>query len=166
MYLKKKSFVGFFFILSLFFMFLPVFSVIVETLIVPINGENELQINLGQGESVEGSISISGTDYISLFEIKDSKEQRLEIFGRVDDDTSFEFTAKNSGDYILFFKNFSDQDSEITISYEIESGPFSLLFKNPYQTIGLIMIVGSLLVGAITLYFINRKRSFEWDFNC
>ena len=158
MFLKKKSLVEIFLILSLFFMFSPVFSVIVETVIVPINGENELILNLGQGESVEGSISISGTDFISLFEIKDSKEQRLEIFARVNDGMSFEFTAENSGDYILFFKNFSNQDSEITISYEIESGLFSLLFKNPYQTIGLIVIVASLLVGVIILFLINEKK--------
>lgn len=156
MILKKKFFVAYILILSLFFMFSPVFSVIVETVIVPINGENELAINLGQGESVEGSISISGTDFISLFEIKDPKEQRLEIFGRVDEDTSFIINAEMSGDYVLFFKNFSNQESIITVSYEVESGFFSIFFKDPYETMGLIIVFGSILIGVVILYLIKE----------
>ena len=156
MILKKKFSVGYVLILSSFFMFSPVFSIIAETVIVPINGENELVINLSQGESVEGSISISGTDFISLFEIKDPKEQRLEIYERVNEGTSFIIDAEMSGDYILFFKNFSNQNSIITVSYEIKSGFFSILFKDPYETIGLIIIIGSILFGVVILYLIKE----------
>ena len=105
---------------------------------------------------VEGSISINGTDYISIFEIKDPMGERVEIFTKVSEGTSFELPAIKTGDYVLAFKNFDRLDSIVTISYEIESGLSSIFLKNPYQIIGIIVIVSSILIGAIMFYRIKK----------
>lgn len=144
------------------------------TFTVPAGNTQQVQVNLTEGDSVSGTISVSGGSGNDIdFKAIDPNGNTLKQQDRTTS-SSFSFTAATSGTYILSFDNsFSILTSKsVSLSYSIKS-PTPTPSPSPSPTAapflgggsatdntiligGIIAIIVIILVIAI---FVSRKKS-------
>ena len=108
-------------------------------------GEREIvSFNLDAGERFKGSFIVSGggNDIDFLILGPPPNYDTIVNLGRASQEAEFEFTAFESGAYLLYFKNyFSSEAKTIELSYEIHSTP-----KIKAETIFLFIVIALLII--------------------
>jgi hypothetical protein len=125
------------------------FASSVQQCSVPAGSQCTLTFNLNNGDSVSGSISVTGgTGNDVNFYITNPTGAQIYSAGRVSGGTSFSFTADSSGAYILHFDNsFSLISSkQVTVSYNVTPAGGGGIPEFPAQL---------LLVTIITLFIVT-----------
>jgi hypothetical protein len=146
--------------LLLFFAFAlasPVNASTVQQCNVSAGSQCTLTFNLNNGDSVSGSISVTGGSGNDInFYITNPTGGQIYNAGRVSGGTSFSFTADSSGAYILHFDNsFSLLSSkQITVSYDVTSSGGGGIPEFPPQ-LSLAAIITLVLVAS---YFLMRNH--------
>lgn len=132
----------------------PASAATVQNCTAPAGSQCTLTFNLNNGDSVSGSVSVTGGSGNDInFYITNPAGAQIYSAGRVSGGTSFSFTADSSGAYILHFDNsFSLLSSkQVTVSYDASSAGVP---EFPFQGLTIILLTVSILGS----YFIVRTR--------
>jgi hypothetical protein len=135
----------------------PAYASTVQQCNVAAGSQCTLTFNLNNGDSVSGSISVTGGSGNDVnFYISDPTGGQIYNAGRVSGGTSFSFTANSSGAYILHFDNsFSLLSSkQVTVSYDVSSSSGGIPEFPPQLSFAAII---TLIV--ITSYLLVRQMS-------
>lgn len=149
-------------ILSLTVAFSLVKASSVETVQVGPLSEQMLTFNLQTGQKFTGSLAISGGSGEDIdFRVVDPSGATIVNLGRVSHGATFEFTAQESGAYILHFDNTFSLLSSKTVNLTYDIGLPSVLgidFGQFLIIIGVIVILLFVIV-ALAVALNRRKRT-------
>ncbi len=124
-----------------------------DTLNLLVADGSTVTLDLGQGDKVQGSVTITnGTEGISVY-VEDPSNGVVYNGGAVYSNVEFTFNAPTAGIYTVNFDNLSTT-SQQTVEYSLTSPVIPSI-------IGIITIIGGafLLLIGITLYVIVKKAT-------
>lgn len=148
-------------ILSLTFAFLLVNASNVETVQVSPLSEQMLTFNLETGQKFTGSLAISGGGEDITFRVVDPLGATIVNLGRVSHGAAFEFTAQESGAYILHFDNsFSLLTSKtVDLTYDIGLPSIAGIDFGQFLIIIIVVVILLLVIVALAVALNRRKRT-------
>jgi len=127
----------------------------VQTCNAPAGSQCALTFNLNNGDSVSGSISVTGGSGNDVnFYVTNPSGAQIYNAGRVGGGTGFSFTANSAGAYILHFDNsfsiFSGK--QVTVSYDVTSSGGGIPEFPPQ-----LALVAALTVVVVASYLLVNK---------
>jgi hypothetical protein len=154
------------FVLIVFLMLLGSLTVFVhaqQTFTVPPLSEKTVNVNLNQGDSVKGTVSVSGVTGTGVdFMVSDPNGKELLSYNYTSY-TSFSFSASITGTYILSFDNSFCScagGKNVTLNYSVNDKPVQVSSQggsNGGFPIVIILIF-DIVVAAITAFVILIRR--------
>ncbi len=126
-----------------------VFATNIESVNIPPSSEKLLTVNLTQGDNFRGSISVSGGCSSAVnFWVTNPEGSTILNMGQIKQGTTFEFTAQDSGAYIMHFDNsfslFSTKAA--TLSYDISHAIFDIGVISILVTLIIVVVIVALVV--------------------
>ena len=114
-----------------------------------------LTFNLSVGAEINGTIT---TNSSIRFYVNGPELQPLIPSQIISDNSSFDFTATEAGNYTLSFENGTLNSAKVTVDYDSPGNSSSLLNPFLYFTIALVIVIVVIILLTVRKSIIKRKQ--------
>jgi hypothetical protein len=122
-----------------------------ETRTVPVSGDLTFSLELGQGDKVQGAVTLLNGEGINVY-VENPGNEVVYNGGAVYNNVEFSFIAQTFGSYTATFHNLSSDNGQ-TIEYSFTYPQISTLVSYANFAVGALLVVA----GAILVVVLNKK---------